>query len=518
MNSRATLGAVTSSSSSKLAHSSYRLMFGSYDMNDENFEESPSQEMVFPRNIAEPIECDYMGIRRALWNNADHSYKSASRNYIAKKAYYAKNPDLKPGYPDYFKQEPVVLEKPEITDVPTLLQADSLVRALSYLFRKFENISSSAVSYNLINCNMYLVNSEGTKLRIPACYASVEVFATITNDGGEKFSESLSFVSMEPNEFVSKSSLGERVNAFAEYLEKVSKAPKLEDDYNGPVLYSGRTAVPKVMGALFMGKDALIATREDVQNTPSYRKPEPKNNNNVESKIGKRFMPAAFSVIMKPRLESYKGIKLFGKTDVDYEGAIPPDEIILVENGILKNLLRSRITTSKSVTASNGHRRLSITSQGIYSDISPSVVFYTSSEGKPNETLKQSLLAEAREKGLDYAILVKPVDDIAGNAAEAFYKVAVADGKETLIRPLNITNEGGKMINHISGCSDSEMVVNIMGENNYNPYGENGEYGTGTINGSPCSVILPDAFLFIGMEAQTVNASVDKLLLPPAGE
>jgi len=512
-NSTATLGALTSSFSHKIAASSFRLMFGGYEMNDENFEETPNKEMIFPINIVAPIESDYLGIRRSLWNQADHSYKSASKNYVTKKAYFAKNPSLKPDFPDYIKQEPVVLLLPEKTDLPSLSQGDSLVRTLSDGFKKYNSISSSHVSYSMINCNLYLINTEGTKLCIPFCFASVDISATITNGGGEKLSESLSFISMEPNDLMHDKTLAPKMNSLADYLIAVAKSPKLEEEYNGPVLYTGSTSVPNIMEALFSGKDALSADREDVANTPAYRKTQTQNNNNTESKIGKLFMPEAFSVTMKPGLDIYNGIKLFGKTDVDYEGTIPPAEIKLVENGILRDLIRTRVPSSKAAITSNGHRRPNITQSGIYSYLAPGVVFFTSSESKPSGELKKDLLASARSKGLDFALIVRAVVDNANLSPSAFYMVSVADGSETLLRPVSITSGGGKMINHIAGCSNKELVHNSLGSVNSNanyPPGIN----TGSVFGTPTSVILPDAVLFSEMTAQALDTSVDKSLLP----
>ena len=510
--SDATLGAILSSDSQKIAATSYRFMFGSYDMNDENFEESPSKEMVFPRNIADPIECDYAGIRRSLWNNVDHSFKSAGRNYAAKKAYFLKNPSLRPDFPDYIRQEPVVMELPDITAVPSQAQADSLARMLSYLFKDFDNISSSRVSYSLINCNNYLINTEGTRLKIPFCFAAVEISATIINGGGENITESVSIISMDPVALLHDQRLSGKVKSLALYLADVAKAPKLEDEYSGPVLFTANTSVPNLMEALFTGKDALIANREEIKNTPAYRKTTAQNNNNAESKIGKLFMPAAFSVTVRPTLESYKGIKLFGRTIVDYEGTIPPDEVKLVENGVLKDLLRNRVPSTKAAVASNGHQRQSLTMAGIFSSLEPGVVFFSNSDAKSNPELKKLMLTTARSKGLDFAILVKPAVADVTQSPEAYYKVSVADGSETLLRPLGVESGGGKLINHIAACSNQELVVNGMGSVMMpGPQG-------GTVFGTPTSVILPDAILFNDMTASPVDTNVDKSFLPQEAE
>lgn len=517
MSSNATLGAILSSGERKIASASYRLMFGSYEMNDENFEQSQDNEMVFPRNIADPIECDYAGIRRVLWNMADHSYKSASRNYVAKKAYYAKNPKLVPDFPDYLKQNPVTMEMPEIKVDVNRAQADSLVRALSYQFAQYPEIKNSSVDFSLIQANLYLINTEGTRLFIPYYFAEISVNASIETDKGESIGESFSMVSMNPSELLHDKSMAVSLHTFAKYLSEVSKATKLDDEYEGPVLYTGGTAASKLMGSLFSGKDALVASRDEVENTPAYRKQEPKTNTGVESKLGKRFMPTAFSVVVKPKLETYNGVKLFGKAMVDYEGTIPPDELVLVENGILKDLLRNRIPTSKAVTASNGHNLINVSPGGIYSSVAPGVFFFTSAESVATAELKKTLLKQASDKGLEYAIVLKPLLGSTFNSPSVYYKVSVADGSETLIRPLSISIDGGKTLNHIAGCSTDQVVINSLRGSFYGGY-EGDDYFGGSISGTPTSAIIPDAMLFTDMKAESTSNSVNKSLLPEMEE
>lgn len=518
LNSSATLGAVTSSRSGSIASPSYRLMMGDYTMNDENFEEVTDYEQVYQRSISPPLDLDYMGIRRTFWNMANESYKSASKNYLAKKAYFEKNPWLKPAFPDYLKQAPVILDMPEPGRLPGTFQADSLVRVLSFIFKKYELINTSMVNFHMVNCNLHILNSEGSRIRVPMSVSAVQVTATVLNNDGESFSENISFVSLNPTGLLHDKTLTSRIDNFAQYLLKVANAPKLEEVYNGPVLYSGTTSAPKLMRMLFSGRDALVAKREDISNTPEYRRSESKNNNNIETKIGKKVLPVEFSVVLKPTLGNYKGIDLFGKTLVDYEATVPPDELILVENGILRDLLRNRVPSTKNVMTSNGHYRMSVSVSDILVSLEPSNVFFTSTTARPQDELKNSLLSLARQEGLEYAIVVRPVDATSNTITEAFYRVSLDDGSETLIRPLSITSEGGKMINHVAGCSDQELICNFLSDP-YDSYNDDYDLSfSPASSGIPCSIIMPDAMLFTGMEAESLDASVDKSLLPEEDE
>ncbi len=108
--------------------------------------------------------------------------------------------------------------------------------------------------------------------------------------------------------------------------------------------------------------------------------------------------------------------------------------------------------------------------------------------------------------------MVKPAVPGVTNAPQAFYKVSVADGSETLLRPLDVESGGGKLVNHIAGCSNQELVVNTMGS------GMMGGMAGGSVFGTPTSVILPDAVLFNDMNASPVDTDVDKSFLPQEAE
>ncbi len=517
LSSKATLGALISSSSTPLASTSYRLMMGSYDFNDENFEEEIDYEPVYHRNTSPPLDADYMGIRRVFWNMANDSYRTASKNYLAKKAYFTKNPWLKPAFPDYLKQEAVSINIEDAVLLPTASQADSLTRVLSYIFSKYDKISTSSVSFSMINSNIYVLNSEGSRIKIPVNISDVQISATVMNSNSESFTEAISFVTLNPMELIKNQALSQRIEKFAQYMLLLADAPKLDDIYNGPVLYTGITSAPKIMSMLFAGKEALIAERESISNTPDYRRSETKSNS-FESKIGKRVMPQQFSVVLKPGLENYKGVALFGKTLVDFDATVPPDELILVENGVLRDLLRNRIPSSKNVTSSNGHYRMTVTESDIMASIEPSNLFFTSSATVPASELKSKLISLAREEGLDFAIIVRPVDEATNSTSEAFYRVSLEDGSETLIQPLIITSEGGKMINQVAGCSDREIVFNFLSNSTGGYYEDYDLSYSITGSGIPCSIIMPDAMLLTGMEAESLDASVDKWLLEEVDE
>ena len=78
------LGSIVQSNENKARSLSYRLLVGSYKLNDENFtglNNNPTPHLD-PESL--PIDNDYNGIRRTFWAVLDNSYRTATKNYLEK--------------------------------------------------------------------------------------------------------------------------------------------------------------------------------------------------------------------------------------------------------------------------------------------------------------------------------------------------------------------------------------------------------------------------------------------------
>jgi predicted Zn-dependent protease len=91
---------------------------------------------------------------------------------------------------------------------------------------------------------------------------------------------------------------------------------------------------------------------------------------------------------------------------------------ILVEHGILKNLLSSRVP-SRGVSQSTGSRR----GWGAV----PSNLFVESQKTMTNDGLRKELLRRAKDRGLDYGIIIRHVG---GGSAASFMEMAKAMAKQ----------------------------------------------------------------------------------------
>ena len=126
--------------------------------------------------------------------------------------------------------------------------------------------------------------------------------------------------------------------------------------------------------------------------------------------------------------------------------SVPPYELVIVENGVLRNLLNDRTITSAGQTA-NGF------SSG------PGVVEVTTTHKNSDKELKEKLLAAAKAEGLDYALIIRQSPLLMG--VVNIHKISVKDGKEELMRNLCCGSEFHNTATHL--CASGNMCTNLDG-------------------------------------------------------
>jgi hypothetical protein len=165
----------------------------------------------------------------------------------------------------------------------------------------------------------------------------------------------------------------------------------------------------------------------------------------MESKIGKIVASPLLSVRALSRTQHYKGVKLLGAFQADSEGTPPPDELVLIDKGILTDMLNDRTLTSSEQKA-NGHRD------------GPGVIQVSISESLPTKDMKEKLIAQAKEAGLEFGLIVRN-QSIGRVGMFNVYKVNVADGTEELLRNARFSSLAMKNLRKVLGSSE-EVVYN----------------------------------------------------------
>ena len=222
---------------------------------------------------------------------------------------------------------------------------------------------------------------------------------------------------------------------------------------------------------LFRGKESLMAS-DHIRKLTGYQYDDEAVS--MDSKIGKPVLNEAISIKAKPKLTSYKGTTLMGSYQVDDEGIVPADELVVVEKGVLKNLMNNRTITHTSQQA-NGF------------DSGGGVLEVSLNFQDTEKTLKEKLIAKAKSEGLDFAFIVRESSAI-GMGVRVIYRVDVADGKETVVRNALLETNGFKTFKRIMGSSSGYHAFNLGGD----------DFGRSLSQIS--SYIVPDALLLEEMD------------------
>ncbi|HEX3008802.1 MAG TPA: metallopeptidase TldD-related protein [Bacteroidales bacterium] len=512
------LGGIILSHENKLNTEMIRVMVGSYKICDENFENENSNISYNGGNIPLPLDNDYYGIRRTLWIQTDKVYKAAGETY-KNKLYLLKrnNIQIDSLLPD-FSKAPVSKLK---LDAPLVKynkeEWEKRVKEISSLFDKYPDIDDSGVSFRFANANTYMVNSEGSEVKSPVNVAVITVSASSSASDGLNLIDKFDVLAPTPNDLPSNDWFQKQIGVMVETLKGLRTAEAFEGNYNGPVLFLDQAASELFSASLFSQEDPLVAIREPLYADRNMKIFNGNNPNSLAAKQNKKVISNDLTVKALPHLKSFENTPLIGHFEIDADGVVPPQEVTLVENGLLKSLLNDR-TPIRMVPQSNGHRRFAFFNNGISYITGPGVIDITGKKQFSREDLKKQLIEKAREEGLDYAILIKKVIPKSANYPVEIYKVSVADGKETLIRMAGLNNISLSTLRKCIGVSDKRVAYNML--MNVGP--DAGNFGplTPDISGLPVSFISPDGVLIEEMEVQGApkNLSEEKPIVPnPVG-
>jgi hypothetical protein len=506
-----TLGALGSTSERHYRSWSNRVLAGNYKLNDENYVDATRRKPQRDGDLELPLDNDYYGIRRALWMMTNNTYKSAAENYKNKLAALKdKNLTTKDLQIDDFSSAPridtVIGENKLIWDKKML---ENLAKKTSAIFVNYPEIFYSEVTMFQLHANLFFCSSEQSKFKEPLNILYITVSAIGQADNGESISEQLCYTLNSPSELPSADSLVNQSNNMAKLIIEKSKAPMLDENYSGPVLFMGQSVANILSLGLFNGPDNLYAYREPLYNNSQMSMTYGQNLNSLESKIDKLVVAKSISINDYSKLKEYNGIKLIGSYSVDGEGVRPPDILNLIENGILKNLYNGR-TPTRSIKESNGHRRYVYQSGGVTSDLGPGVIFISSNESKSESELQENLIKEAKDEGLDYALEIKPLQEGDFDSPLSIYKINVADGKEQLLRDATMGQITINSLKKIVGVSNKNMVYNTLlntgdGVNLFSSE-------DALPSGAPVSFIMPNSMLIkdVEFQRQTKPLATDK--------
>jgi hypothetical protein len=440
----ASLGAVMRSNDAAGRGKTVRLLVGNYEFNDESVD---NDIFSFPQanEIDVPMENDYLGIRRAYWVTTDNVYKNAARHYDKNKATLAESKKPLADLPHRTFAKMPAFEKIITAPALSINKADleKYVRDISAAFKSNHHINASSVVLNFVNGHDYFVNSEGTRVKYPQSLAMLQITAQYLTDNGESAFEQMVHFAISPDKLPSADQMKAEVSTMLQRLDLTPSLKPFDDDYFGPVLFIGDPAAEVFASSLFSEREGLIASN-NLPSLTGYRY----ENTGLDAKIGKSILSESVTVKTMPLSKKYGNTDLLGSFEVDDDGVPPVNDLILIENGILKTLLHDRSLLQKDQVA-NGYGS------------GPGVVSVSVKQGVSAAVLKDKLIAKAKEDGLEYALIVRelPVGKL---GLLNVYKVSVKDGKEELLRSASMAPVTLRDLKKLLGASADSFVYHAQ--------------------------------------------------------
>ncbi len=405
----ASLGSLTISNSTKKRTLNVELRVGDYSLDNSNyFSRRLSRGSGTANNgiINAPLDDNYLELRRGLWLTTDAQYKRAIEDLSAKRATlqaHRRTDNIK----DFSKETPAKIED-TYTDVKfNIAELEQLVREVSLPFKETPEITTSSVYLEVKNTYTRFLNSEGSLFKRSEPQFILTITAESQAVDGLKLQDSVKFFGRSVSDLPQKKELLAQVREIGSRLQKLRGAACIEH-YNGPVLFEGAAA-----GEIFAQAFApsLVTSRMPTNEDPRFEIffnqmiAQMGGGENLLEKIGGRVLPAFVNVVDDPQLNEYTGMKLAGSFKVD-DDAVPSRRTKLIERGILKTLLASRVPV-KSIEQSTGSRR------GL--GPAPSNLILTADKTFTDEELRQALLERVKMLNLDYGIVVRRVGSNGAN-------------------------------------------------------------------------------------------------------
>jgi TldD protein len=288
-------------------------------------------------------------------------------------------------------------------------------------------------------------------------------------------------VATEIRQLPSSSDFIARASKLAGTLKELRAAPLVEEEFRGPVLFSGDAAAS--VFADFVGDNVL------------GRKPELGKNARTTgafaSSYKTRVLPDFLSVVSDPTLSTYGGEPLLGHYEIDDEG-VPAQHVTVIDKGNLVNYLIGR-EPIRDFPASNGQGRAQVPTGKPVPFNSNLIV--TASQPTSKEDLKKKLIEQCQQRDLPYCYYVETFGPKL--TPRLLYKIWRKDGHEELVR--------GAVFGELDVRALRSSVVAAGGD----------AYVDNRPTNIPHSIVAP-SILFDELEVKRANQNKEKLPEYPA--
>jgi len=438
---------------------------------------------------------NYDQLRRNFWQTYDLAYKFAVEVYNSKKNNLktANLSDQEKALEDITPLKKIEVYTPHFDQysLDKKILSD-LADKISLKISESKGVFDAKAEIDGIENVYYYVSNEGTKIKEPVAYIRITMSAKIRNAKKQVIKDKKVFYAKSTLKLPSESEILNMATSFASELSSMYDISTVDEYYLGPVLF-----VEEAAGAVFAeniaGPSGVLSFRKPIQVMATVARPEnvgnAKNIKPLEERMGKKVVDNRLSVMNITSDTKFGASELLGSYRYDAQGIKAKDSVLLIQNGILKNLLSTRVPTLK-IKESTGSLRFGVKPRSVSLAQAPGNLIIKSSSTANCDSLKKMLIVSAKEEGLEYCYIVKK---IAAYDEIKLVKVNVNDGKETIITGAEIGVIPFTKLKRVLGVSTEQSLYNYL-------YNEE----------IPVSVVHPKGVLIEDVEIDKKQISVQK--------
>jgi hypothetical protein len=363
-----------------------------------------------------PTDDQELALRRQLWLATDKAYKAALTGFTEKQA-ALKNVETENDLVDFSQEKPSQSVRELANSGLDMEKWKQTLRSTSDIFRSDPSLESSNAFLSYRVLNRYFVNTEGTITRSGKSIYTYVFAGSAQAEDGMRLDRSHGWVVTRTDELPKTEEIEKEAKRLVGSFSALKKAPLVEDDYRGPVLFSAdaatslfeRLIVPNILGI-----------RPDLGNPA-------RTNGEFASYYKARVLPENFTVVDDPKAKEMDHQTLAGSYDVDDEG-VQAQTVTVIDKGILTNYLLGR-EPIRDFPHSNGHGRTALAGAP-----RPNIsnLIFKASNSVPFEELKQKLVQMCKDQGRPYGYYVETTGPQL--SPRLLWRVYVSDGHMELVR------------------------------------------------------------------------------------
>lgn len=470
-----------------------RMRIGSYEKDntttDGSKERMNLRSSVYTDKM--PLENDSLSIYKLLEQSFEITYKFTLQQYktLLKKDNSQEN---KEALPAFSREKASVYYEPPAEpqlDEKSFNEWKNILKNIAMEISSDNDIVNSEVAMLVMEERIYYLNTEGSRITQNRPQCQIQLVFAVKTQNGNVAPLVKSYIGQSISALPSAENLQNKVQQIKQILKDLKNAPPV-DPYAGPAILS-----PEAAGVFF---HEIFGHRIEGQRLNNAY-----DNQTFKDKIGKKIINEDISIISDPTIKEYNGIPLFGSYQYDDEG-VAAKPVIIIENGILKNYLMSRVPV-KGQMQSNGHGRAQV---GAAPFSRQSNLIIKTKNSVSDAVMRKILIKECKKQGKAYGYYIKEV--FGGFTTTDLFSPQVFNIIPTIVYRVYVDGRPDELVRGVTFIGTPLTVFSeiIASGDKYEVF--NGFCGAESGN-IPVSTVSP-AFLIKKIETQRIPET--KVVLP----